>query len=269
MVESAAPAPLRIALFPFTATGNVSENRRTILRAIHRAGADGVDLLLTPECALIGYPGAARADLNDLHSCHLADDEDLLAIEAEKAGINLVLGTASTTESGHWTNDLLIAGADLRPRRYRKQHLTPQDTAFFHPGGSPLTFRLKEWQLAASICFDVRFPSTWQQHLSSGVDGFLCCAHMAGSDPHPPTKSLCVPAHFASRAAENVTPIAFCNTAAADRWLPSTAWDARGLALTCCNQYSVVALPHRSHHGPWYDSIRAKAKQLAEESSRS
>jgi omega-amidase len=257
-----APAPsLSVALWAATTSADVDDNARRIEAAITDAARAGARVLLTPECALSGYPGATRPDLATVDPCQLADREDRLALRAEQVGIALLLGSAAPNGSGGWTNDCLVAGAGISPQRYRKRALTPLDDQHFTSASSPLAVTIDGWRCAVSICFDVRFPSLWSAQLATGVDAFLTIAHMAGPDPHPPTKSLAVPAHYASRAAENATPIALCNTAAADRWLPSGAWDARGTLLAARSEGLLrIDLPHRHSHGDWYGTIRERAE---------
>lgn len=246
-------AALRVGCWSFTATGDLAANAAEIRRGIAAAQAAGVRVLLTPECALTGYPGAARADLVGLDGCGLGDLEERLLAEADRVGVTLVLGTATPDGIGGWTNDAVALGG-----RYRKRCLTPGDTAHFRPGERIATITVDGWRLGLAICYDLRFPDVWRDLARADSDANLVIAHMAGPDADPGTKAQVVPAFCAVRAAESATPLVFCNTAAADRWLDSAAWDARGVRLaSAASGLLAVDLASRETLHPWYAGLRA------------
>ncbi len=251
---------LHVACVQMTPSANVQANRATIEQAIHNAAAAKAKVLLTPECALCGYPSAVRDDLSDINWCHYADEEDLLHIRAEQAGIHLILGTASvrSTTNGQQTisNDAFICGAST-PQRYHKRCLTPLDTNHFVAGTKPLITTINGWRCGISICFDLRFPTVWADQLRAGADAFLSIAHMAGPDVDEGVKPTIIPAHYMSRAAENATPLALCNTVDKQSWVPSGGWDARGMPIPTRNENNLILfnLPHRNNHHDWYGRI--------------
>jgi len=252
------PAPLRVACLAAAATADPVANAVLVEAALADAARAGARVLLTPECMLTGYPGAVRDDLQSINTCQLADIEDRLALRAERLGRLLVLGTASPTADGGWSNDAWCCGA-IAPRRHRKRALTPGDRAHFAAGSSATTLDLDGWRLAVSICYEVRFPELW-----TDADGFLAIAHMAGPDPDPGTKTQVVPALYAARAAEWAAPLALANTAAPDRWLDSAVWDARGMRGGTCGAGLLVGeLIHRDSLPPWYAGLRRDRLALA------
>lgn len=243
---------LRVGCWSFVATSDVTANATSVRAGIRAAAEAGVRVLLTPECALTGYPGAARMDLSGLGGCALADQEDALLAEADHAGIALVLGTAAEDGAGGWTNDAVALTA-----RYRKRCLTPGDVAHFQAGERPAVLTIDGWKLGLAICYDLRFPDVWTDLARLDVDANLVIAHMAGADADPGTKAAVVPALCAVRAAETATPLVFCNTAAADRWLDSGVWDARGVQVaTSAVGLLVSDLAPRSAFAPWYTGLR-------------
>ena len=245
-------APLRIGCWSFTATDDLVANAAEIHRGILAAAGAEIRVLLTPECALPGYPGAARRGLHGLNTCALAEREEELLISAERHGVELVLGTAAPDGEGGWRNEAVTLQT-----RYRKRCLTPGDTAHFQPGSESATFTVDGWKLGLAICYDLRFPAPWRDLAQAGVDANLVIAHMAGVDSDPGTKAEVVPAFCAVRAAETATPLVFCNTAAADRWLDSGVWDARGVRTTSGAAGLLVAeLAPRSTFAPWYRGLR-------------
>jgi predicted amidohydrolase len=251
------PAPLRIACLAMTATDVPAANADQIRQGLLAASRAGARVLLTPECALPGYPGAARTDVANASTCHLAELEDTLALLAERLGLVLVLGTASPTADGAFSNDALCCGA-VAPRRHRKRALTPGDHAHFQAGSSPTVLEIDGWRLGVSICYEVRFPELW-----ADADGYVAIAHMAGLDPDPGTKAQIVPALYAARAAEWAAPLALCNTAADDRWLDSSLWDARGVRVETTGVGLLCGeLVHREELPAWYAGLRRDRLEL-------
>lgn len=252
------PAPLRVACLAMAATDVPAANAGLIRQGLLDASRAGARVLLTPECALPGYPGAARPDLAGTSGCQLSELEDTLALLAERLGLVLILGTASPTEDGSYSNDALCCGA-VAPRRHRKRALTPGDREHFKPGRTPTALEVDGWRLGISICYEVRFPELW-----TDADGFLAIAHMAGPDPDPGTKAQVVPAFYAARAAEWAAPLALCNTAADDRWLDSGLWDARGVRMASMRDGLLIGdLVHRDALPPWYAGLRRDRLELS------
>ena len=245
-------ARLRVGCWSFTASADVQANAAAIRCGITAAAAAGVRVLLTPECALTGYPGAVRTGLSDLASCALIDQEERLLAEADRSGVVLVLGTAASDGNSSWTNDAVTLGG-----RYRKRCLTPGDTVFFIPGSSPTTIVVDGWRLGVAICYDLRFPDIWRDLARLNVDANLVIAHMAGIDNDPGTKAAVIPAFCSVRAAETATPLIFANTAATDRWVDSSAWDARGMQIASMAEgLLVVDVQPRTDFAPWYAAVR-------------
>ena len=245
-------ATLRVGCLSFTAGSDVVANAAEIHRGIIAAAGARVRVLVTPECALSGYPGAARADLRGLNRCALAEREEELLAAADRHGVALVLGTATSDGAGGWTNDAAALSG-----RYRKRCLTPGDGAHFQPGSQAVSIVVDGWRLGLAICYDLRFPDIWTELAWADVDANLVLAHMAGSDPDPGTKAAVVPAFCAVRAAETATPLVFCNTAAPDRWLDSGLWDGRGRCIASGTDGVLIAeLTPRSQLAAWYRDVR-------------
>jgi predicted amidohydrolase len=252
--------PLPVAAFAFTATDDIGANAKRLQQAVADAGKAGAKVLLTPECALIGYPGAARPDLAGVDWCRVGDEEDVLELAARKAGLILVLGTGCTfKDTSHFSNDALVLNAGPQPLRYRKRALTPGDASHFIPGGEqqPMTIDVAGWKVGLSICYELRFGAIWAQQAKAGVDAFLSIAHMAGPDVDPGTKAEVIPNLYSARAAEWATPLVLANTAAPDRWVDSGHWDARGVRVAAqAEGLMLTTLQPRSTFAPWYSGLR-------------
>ena len=257
---------LPVAVLAFTAVADPAMNAATIRRGLAGAAAAGAQLLLTPECALTGYPGAARDGLVGVNWCQAADLEESLEEEAVRRGVTLVLGTAAPVAAADGGRPMLVAneavvlGAEAKPLRYRKRALTPFDTKHFVPGAQPCTFRCAGWTLGLTICYELRFGRLWAELAGLEVDAFVSIAHMAGNDVDPGTKAEVIPALYSARAAEWATPLLLANTAAPDRWVDSGAWDARGVRTGHQAEGLMLAtLQPRAVLDPWYSGLRTEA----------
>lgn len=259
---------LPIALAATTATADPTANAAAVSASLSAAAAAGARLLLTPEAALIGYPGAERAGCADLDAAQLAKLETTLDRQAAALGIGLLVGSASPWQGG-WSNDCFCCGAVPRQLRYRKRALTPLDQHHFRPG--PLeqacVLDCDAWRCGLSICYELRFPTFWTAPLRAGVDALLSIAYMAGPDPDPGSKAELIPRLYAARAGECVTPLAVCNTAAADRWCDSRVIDARGRLQEQRGEGLLIGeLRHREQlpgWSDWYAALYADAQRWA------
>jgi predicted amidohydrolase len=250
-----APADLTVAAWAFSAGPDPADNAAAIAAGLDAAAAAGARVAVFPECALCGYPGAARPDLAGLDWRALAALEDALLTRARDLGLVAVVGSAAP--GGGVSNQALVGGA-VPTVRYAKRSLTPGDRAHFVPGDFALTVAVDGWRLGLGICFDLRFAPRWAELAAQGADAFLVPAHMAGPDLDPGTKAEVVPALCRVRAAEHAAPLVLANTADADRWCPSLAVDARGVVTAQADRGLLVArLVHRSRLHPWYALLRA------------
>ncbi len=260
------PAPLQVGLMAFTATDDVAANAARVAAALTEAAAAGARVLMTPECALTGYPGAARETLADLDAAAVAQAEADLVSAARDAGLALLLGTVGQG-TPRPTNDALWCGSVPVEVRYRKRCLTPLDAQHFTAGDAAVVADVEGWRLGLAVCYDLRFPRAFADLALAGADAFLVLSHMAGPDPDPGTKAAVIPALCASRAAEWATPLALCNTAAADRWLDSGLWDPRGMPVASrAEGLAVVTIKPRDDFHPWYRILHTDA--LAHEGGR-
>ena len=255
--------PLAVATFAFTAIDDIGANAKHLHQAVIAAGRAGAKILLTPECSLVGYPGAVRDHLHGIDWCRVGDEEESLELAARRANVALVLGTAGPFgETQTISNDALVVNAGPTPLRYRKRALTPGDTKHFIAGDEqqPATITVAGWTLGLTICYELRFSAIWATQAQAGVDAFLSIAHMAGPDVDPGTKAEVIANLYSARAAEWATPLLLSNTAAPDRWVDSGHWDARGVRMAKqAEGLMLTTLQPRTNLAPWYSGLRTES----------
>lgn len=158
--------PLRLAGAQWTATGDPSENLRTIGELTARAAERGARLVVHPEAAMASFAGRLDTVAEPLDG-RFADGVRALAAEH---GVTVVVGMFTpadriTTDDGRDRtrvhNTLLVTGPGTVETTYRKIHLYD---AFGHresdtvaPGDEVVTVDVEGWRVGLATCYDVRF----------------------------------------------------------------------------------------------------------------
>jgi predicted amidohydrolase len=184
-------------------------------RELEDARADGVQLLVLPECFLTGYsaddvdtarrlaipvgrgPGGTLSELGP----HLAR----LQAAVEEAGAGLVVGFAGSDSGGLYNGAaLLVPGRP--PRAYCKTHLPLLGfDRFASPGGSLPVFDTPWAKLGILVCFDLRIPEAMRTLALRGAELVVLPTNW-------PRGAEATPAHYApTRASENRVFLATCN----------------------------------------------------------
>ncbi len=152
---------VKVAIAQINCTvGDLAGNLARILDMARRAHAQGVDILVTPELALTGYP---PEDLL-LRPAFLMRAEqalvDLQSALAPLAGLHVVVGHPESGQTkGHNCASVLLEGRTLGV--YRKQELPNYDVfdeqRYFAPGFQALVFEVKGTRFGINICEDTWF----------------------------------------------------------------------------------------------------------------
>ena len=157
--------------------GDIAGNCQQIEQAAQRAHAQGLDLLLTPEMALCGYPAE---DLWLRPSFVTACHDAMLALAAASAqwqGLTLVLGTP-LRQNGALLNAAVVIRDGQVQAHYAKQALPNYDVfdeqRYFEAGSTPLVWALpsrqggEPVQVAVLICEDAWVDAPAQQAVAAG-----------------------------------------------------------------------------------------------------
>jgi predicted amidohydrolase len=155
------------------ASQDVPDNLRRILDVQDAAAADGVELLVLPECVLSGYMYESRSD--GLARAVRIDGPELsqVADACRRLRQHCVLGYLETTDDGALYNSaVLIDDAGSVVGNYRKTHLPLLGIDRFTDAGdqAPQVFATRVGAIGIAICYDLRFPETARVLALQGAD---------------------------------------------------------------------------------------------------
>jgi len=152
---------LRIALLQIDPTaGDLDGNASLVLRAVRDAQAMGVDLMVTPELALMGY---LPRDLLMSEGFVRRAGQKLAAMAAELRGAPPLLVGVATINPADMGRPLFNSAVLLRDGAvgpaFHKMLLPTYDVfdedRYFEPAAEPQILELGGWRLGISICEDV------------------------------------------------------------------------------------------------------------------
>jgi NAD+ synthase (glutamine-hydrolysing) len=199
---------LRIALAQINTTvGDLAGNEQKILDGLVHARGLGVDLVVFPELAVPGYPPEDLLLKPSFVTANLACVERLAA---EATGITAVVGFVDRSD------DLYNAAAILHEGRvaakYHKTYLPTyavfDEDRYFRSGERPVIFSLGEAVVGVTICEDIWYPGGPAK--LEALAGAQLVINISAS-PYHAGKGLARERMLATRAADSVVCVAFCN----------------------------------------------------------
>jgi predicted amidohydrolase len=201
---------MRLALLQARGTpGAVDANLEALATEAALAGAEGADLLITPETFLTGYdvdPGTLRG----LAGSGIGEVGEI----ARAAGVAIACGWVERD------GDRVYNAATLFDRRgeavltHRKCHLFGDvDRNAFDPGDTFAVADLDGVRVGLLICFDVEFPEAVRALALQGAQVIAVPTSLMA--PYDAVAQTLVPA----RAVENHVFVAYCNRVGVERTL--------------------------------------------------
>ena len=212
---------LRIALAQIDVTvGDIESNTAKVRDYLARAKAHQVHLVLFPELALAGYP---PEDLLLKPGFAAANRAALESLRPDTRGLTAIVGFVD------WRDDLFNAAAILHDGKlagiYHKlllpNYAVFDEDRYFAQGDTPLLFTLapaassatppsltREVCFGVSICEDIWYPAGPPQ--GQAVAGAELLLNISAS-PYQSGKIKSRERMLATRAADNVAIVAFCN----------------------------------------------------------
>lgn len=133
---------------------SIDHNVVQIKRAIDWAHDNGVDIMVTPECALSGYlwaPQNRQDPRIEILSAALMQVQEYSLLK----GVDLVLGTACYNARGEWANmQAFIVDGDCVDH-YEKQVLFGAERHVYTQGHRLTVLNYKQFKIAGLICNDI------------------------------------------------------------------------------------------------------------------
>ncbi|MCC4616600.1 carbon-nitrogen hydrolase family protein [Xanthomonas campestris pv. asclepiadis] len=152
-----------------SAPGEIETNIGKHLDVIRLAAGKGADVVVFPELSLTGYePGMAEA-----LAVHPTDARlDAFQVLSDRHGMLIAVGAptkgAKGTEIG-----MLCFQPGLERTAYSKQHLHPDELAFFSPGTEQRVLRQADHVLAPAICYESLQASHAEHAAELGAQVYL------------------------------------------------------------------------------------------------
>ena len=231
--------PLRIGLAQVNSTvGDLVGNTEKILTYVARARELEVDLVAFPELVIPGYPP------EDLLLKPSFIEDNLACLEriaGETRGITAIVGFVDCDG-----NDIYNAAALLHDGQlaavYHKTYLPNygvfDENRYFRPGHRPLVFDLKGATMGISICEDIWYPAGPPE--TEALAGAQLVVNISAS-PYHAGKGLARERMLATRAADSVVFVAFCNLVGGQDELVfdggSVIFDERGELVARARQF--------------------------------
>jgi len=200
---------LRLGLAQINPTvGDLAGNTEKILAYMDRARRLGVDLVAFPELVITGYP---PEDLLLMPSFVEANLACLEQIAAETQGITAIVGFVNRDNDDIYNGAALLHDgrvAGIHHKIYLPNYGVFDENRYFRAGRRPLVFSLKGATVGVNICEDIWYPvgPTEIQALA----GAQLVLNISAS-PYHAGKGLARERMLATRAADNVVVVAFCN----------------------------------------------------------
>jgi NAD+ synthase (glutamine-hydrolysing) len=231
---------IRIALAQINTTvGDLRGNTRQIIAGIDEARALGANLVVFPELAIPGYP---PEDLL-LKSQFIADNIACLhEVAAHAHGLTAIVGFADSSD------DIYNAAAVLHNRIvagiYHKSYLPNygvfDENRYFQQGVSAPVFVIDGVTIGLTICEDIWYPGgpAEAQALLGGAEVLVNIS----SSPYSMDKGQVRERMLATRAADNVAIVAYCNLVGGQDELifdgDSLVFDAQGRLVAAGRQFA-------------------------------
>ncbi|HSR30204.1 MAG TPA: NAD+ synthase [Anaerolineae bacterium] len=230
---------LRVALAQVNPTvGDLAGNAEKILSFVERARELGVDVIAFPELAVPGYP---PEDLLLKPSFVEANLAAVHHIATETQGITAIVGFVDRDDDLYNAAAVLHDGqvAAVSRKIFLPTYAVFDEDRYFRTGEQPLVLSLGESMLGINICEDIWYPAGPAK--AQALAGAQLVLTISAS-PYHAGKGAARERMLATRAADNVAYVAFCNMTGGQDELVfdggSVIFDARGELVARGKQFA-------------------------------
>jgi NAD+ synthase (glutamine-hydrolysing) len=229
---------LRIGLAQFDAiVGDLEGNTKRIIEGIDQARAAGVDVVAFPELAITGYP---PEDL--LLKTDFVEDNLSCLQEIAKATKDIVaiVGFVDLEQDIYNAAGVLCEGqvAAVAHKVYLPNYGVFDEERYFSAGDTLLVLRLSDFLIGVNICEDIWYPAGPTE--TQALFGAQLVINISSS-PYDRRKGEARERMLATRAADSVASVAFCNLVGGQDELifdgASAVFDERGQVIARARQF--------------------------------
>ncbi|MEG0295498.1 MAG: carbon-nitrogen hydrolase family protein [Clostridium sp.] len=218
---------MRIGAYQFSVRGNVSENMKTIKKAIVVAANKDVRLLVFPECSLTGYPpinieACRNIDFNHVEEC-LCELQQL-SIEYD---MYVIIGSVTLNDGKYYNSAVVFSPDANKIEPYHKRALWGWDRENFNMGNNMGIFKIDEFKIGVRICFEIRFPEYFRELYKVNTDLNIVMFYDISKNDDIERYEL-IKSHLKTRAVENVTTIVSVNAIKPYQTAPTAVFDGSG-----------------------------------------
>jgi predicted amidohydrolase len=221
---------LKIGAYQFAVCENMESNLAAIKRGIERAAKEDVRLLVTPECALCGYPPIEIASVKDINQAFQLEASKEIEKLANEHEMYVALGMV-TFDDGDIYNSVQLMhpeGKELRP--YHKRALWGWDKDNFQPGNERGIYEIDGIKVGVRICYEVRFPEYFRELFREGIELAIVPFSDVG-ELEQKGKLRVIEAHLVSRATENILYVLSVNSTSSYQLAPTCIIDPDGTVI--------------------------------------
>jgi len=200
---------LRIALAQINVTvGDLDGNKQKVLHYLGRARELGVDLIAFPELVVTGYP---PEDLLLKPAFIEANVKCLHEIVAETQGLTAIVGFVDAQDDLYNAAAVIHDGAlaGVYHKHYLPNYSVFDEDRYFQVGQTSSVFVIQGANVGVSICEDIWYPTGPPQ--VQALQGDAQVLLNISASPYHAGKGLFRERMLATRAADNVAIVAFCN----------------------------------------------------------
>ena len=202
---------MKVGVFQFRGSDNISVNHETIVRGITTAAQSKVRLLVFQECAACGYPPVETPAIEKINFETLNSYFQEIKQFAKKYDMYIALGTIRRQGQVYFNSLQLINPNGELIGNYDKRALRGWDLDNFAKGEEIGIYQIDDMQVGFRICFEVRFPEYFRELFKSNVQ--LCFVSFCDVSEQDLTERYdIIKSHLVTRAVENVMTVISVNS---------------------------------------------------------
>jgi omega-amidase len=218
---------MRVGVFQFSGSSNITDNYKAIIRAIDSASKNKVRLLVFQECATCGYPPVETPSIENIDfeilNLYIHEIKQL----AKKHDMYIVVGTIRRQSAQYYNSLQLISPNGDVIGNYDKRALWGWDLDNFTKGETQGIYQIDNIKVGFRICFEVRFPEYFRELFKSNVQ--LCFVSFCDVLEHDSVERYnIIKSHLVTRAVENVMIVISVNSISKYQTAPTAVIDSNG-----------------------------------------